>query len=54
MAIAPDRMIPIPEPPPGGFTIRDLDDLDDLGHHRGTLSIPVPWPLTVDLTRLYP
>lgn len=32
MTIAPDRMLRIPEPPPGGFTVADLDDMDDLGH----------------------
>ncbi len=32
MTIAPDHMLRIPEPPPGGFTIADLDGMDDLGH----------------------
>jgi Uma2 family endonuclease len=38
MTITPGRMIPIPEPPSGGFTIADLDDLDDLGHHVELIS----------------
>src|SRR6266571_78621 len=56
MTIAPDRTIPIPEPPPGGFTIADLDEMDDLGHHveliSGGLVVnarPSTWHTTVML-----
>jgi Uma2 family endonuclease len=56
MTVAPEHMIPIPEPPLGGFTIRDLDDLDDLGHHveliSGGLSVnarPSVWHTTIML-----
>ena len=38
MTISPERVTMIPEPPPGGFTIADLDDLDDLGHHVELIS----------------
>ena len=50
------RIIAIPEPPPGGFTVADLDEMDDLGHHveliSGGLVVsarPVHWHTTVML-----
>jgi Uma2 family endonuclease len=50
------RTIAIPEPPPGGFTVADLDNLDDLGHHveliSGGLLVnarPSTWHTTVML-----
>lgn len=38
MTVTPERAIPIPEPPPGGFTIADLDAMDDLGHNVELIS----------------
>src|SRR5256714_3892611 len=49
-------MVTIPEPPPGGFIIDDLDDMDDLGHGveliSGGLVVnarPIVWHTTVML-----
>jgi Uma2 family endonuclease len=56
MTVSLSRTVPIPEPPPGGFTVADLDDMDDLGHHveliSGGLLVnarPSTWHTTVML-----
>jgi len=38
VTITLERMIPIPEPPPGGFTIADLDAMDEFGHNVELIS----------------
>jgi Uma2 family endonuclease len=56
MTVSLSRTVPIPEPPPGGFTVADLDEMDDLGHHvelvSGRLLVtarPSTWHTTVML-----
>ena len=38
MTASLSRTLAIPEPPPGGFTVADLDRMDDLGHHVELIS----------------